>query len=71
MAKRLHRPLLPTMAFASHVAKRMGIALGLVLASLAIGAYGYHRTEGLHWIDAFLNASMATPISRHDADPQK
>jgi hypothetical protein len=29
-----------------------------VLISLAIGMLGYHWLEGLHWIDAFLNAAM-------------
>ena len=33
-------------------------AVGVVAVSLLIGAYGYHRTEGLAWIDALLDASM-------------
>lgn len=31
------------------------LALGV---SLFVGMLGYHRIEGLSWIDAFLNASM-------------
>lgn len=31
---------------------------GLILASLGIGAVGYHRLEGLSWLDATLNAAM-------------
>ena len=34
------------------------IALLIIGASLAIGIVGYHYTEGLSWIDSFLNASM-------------
>jgi hypothetical protein len=58
MAKTRPRPLLPRLTFATHVAVRLGIALGFVLVSLAIGAYGYHRTESMDWLEAFLNAAM-------------
>jgi hypothetical protein len=34
------------------------IATGLVAVSLVAGMIGYHFTEGLGWLDAFLNASM-------------
>ena len=30
----------------------------VVVASLGIGVLGYHFTEGLPWLDSFLNASM-------------
>ncbi|MER3447885.1 MAG: hypothetical protein C4291_14115 [Candidatus Dadabacteria bacterium] len=50
--------LLPRYAFIVRVIWSVCIALGLVVASLAIGAFGYHETVGLHWIDAVLNAAM-------------
>jgi len=33
-------------------------AFGLVIASLAAGAIGYHFICGLPWVDSILNASM-------------
>ena len=33
-------------------------ALGLLVASLLAGMWGYHHWEGLGWEDAFLNAAM-------------
>jgi len=51
-------PLLPRSAFIVRVARSIGVAFGLVLASLAMGAFGYHKIGGLSWIDAILNASM-------------
>ena len=34
------------------------MALALVMASLGVGMIGYHLTEGLDWVDSFLNAAM-------------
>lgn len=34
------------------------VAFGLLLASLAIGMWGYMRFEQLPWRDAFVNAAM-------------
>jgi hypothetical protein len=36
----------------------VGIALGLIAGSLAIGMVGYRVFEGMSWIDAYLNAAM-------------
>ncbi len=33
-------------------------ALMLIAASLAVGIAGYRATEGMDWLDAYLNASM-------------
>jgi hypothetical protein len=33
-------------------------ALVLIGIFLAIGMYGYHGTEGMSWLDAFLNSAM-------------
>ena len=44
--------------FLRHLARNAAVSVGLVGASLAIGAVGYRLTAGLAWIDALLNASM-------------
>ena len=51
-------PLLPRSAFFQRLASHAGIAIGIVLGSLAIGILGYHFLEGLTWIDALVNAAM-------------
>ncbi|HEX5353822.1 MAG TPA: hypothetical protein VFW60_07055 [Rhodanobacteraceae bacterium] len=57
--ERRGEPLLPWRAF---LLKRVGRTLatcGMVIAvSLVIGMLGYRLTEGMDWLDAFLNASM-------------
>jgi len=50
--------LLSPLAFLRRLATHGGIALGLVVISLAIGMTGYHVFEGLSWLDALVNASM-------------
>ncbi len=50
--------LLPRSAFIIRIIWSAVIALGLVIVSLAIGAFGYHETLGLPWVDAVLNAAM-------------
>ena len=50
--------LLPRSLFMRRQARFTLVALGIILASLAIGMLGYHFLEGLAWIDAFLNAAM-------------
>jgi hypothetical protein len=51
-------PLLARSAFIARIMSSIGVALLLVLASLAIGTFGYHKIGGLSWIDAVLNATM-------------
>jgi hypothetical protein len=53
-----HRPLLPRKTYALRFVRSAGIALGIMAAALGIGMLGYHRFEGLSWLDSFLNASM-------------
>lgn len=50
--------LLSRSAFIVRIIWSVGIALGLVTVSLAMGTFGYHETLGLSWIDAVLNAAM-------------
>lgn len=49
---------LPPAEFARRQVTYVLIASVIVAVSLAIGTAGYHLTEGLPWLDAFLNASM-------------
>ena len=52
------QPLLSRRQFLSRLARSAGMALALVMASLGVGMIGYHLTEGLDWVDSFLNAAM-------------
>ena len=52
------QPLLSRQQFLSRLARSAGMALALVMASLGVGMFGYHLTEGLDWVDSFLNAAM-------------
>ena len=51
-------PLISPGAFAFRLAAHGGFAFALVVVSLGLGALGYHFSERMPWIDAFLNASM-------------
>ena len=50
--------LLPRAAFFARLAVHSGIAIAVIVFSLGIGMLGYHLTEGLPWVDAYLNAAM-------------
>jgi hypothetical protein len=50
--------LLPRHLFFRRVARNAALSAGFVAGALAVGMVGYHATEGLSWLDAFLNASM-------------
>jgi hypothetical protein len=57
--ERRGEPLLPWRIFLLRRVGRTLLAGGLVIvASLALGMAGYRVTEGMDWLDAFLNASM-------------
>ena len=58
MYERRHEPLLPLADFLRRLVRHAGIAVAIVVISLAAGMLGYHFFEGLTWIDAFLNAAM-------------
>ena len=44
--------------FVRRLLRHLFAAVGLLLASLAIGMLGYALFEQLSWLDAFLNAAM-------------
>jgi len=52
------QPVLPRAAFFKRLVRHSVMALLIVLASLIAGMVGYHASEGLSWIDAFVNAAM-------------
>jgi hypothetical protein len=56
--ERRHQKLLPRNKFLLRVAKYGLISIGLIIFSLIIGMVGYHLSEGLSWVDAFVNAAM-------------
>ena len=58
MFERRTEPLLPRSDFIRRLLKSIGLSLALIFLSLLIGMIGYGATEGMSWIDAFLNASM-------------
>lgn len=52
------RPLPSRRHFARRMLGSVAFFVGFISVSLAIGAVGYHATEGLCWLDATLNAAM-------------
>ena len=58
MFERRHEALLPRSVFFRRLAKCGAISLGFILVSLLVGILGYRISEGMSWIDAFVNAAM-------------
>jgi hypothetical protein len=58
MFEQRHEPLLPRAAFFRRMAKYASLALGFIAVSLVTGMAGYHYTERMSWIDAFVNSAM-------------
>lgn len=56
--ERRRHPLLPWPAFIRRMLRSAAFGLALVAASLIVGMAGYHVTEGLDWLDSYLNAAM-------------
>jgi hypothetical protein len=52
------RSLLSPRLLAMRLLRSILFGAGLVVVSLAIGMWGYHRFEGQGWLDAFVNAAM-------------
>lgn len=51
-------PPLTTRQFAGRLLLHGAVAVGIMAASLSLGAAGYHYTESLPWLDSVLEASM-------------
>ena len=56
--ERASQPLLPRSAFVMRMAQQVAVAQVLVLFSLLLGMVGFRLTEGLGWLDGFLEAAM-------------
>ena len=56
--ERPNEPLAPRRRFFRRLGVNLGLAVGLIVVSLAAGMFGYWYFDGLSPIDAFLNAAM-------------
>ena len=56
--ERLDKPIAPHRVFFGRLARNVMLALAMVGIALAIGMLGYRLTEGMDWLDAYLNAAM-------------
>jgi hypothetical protein len=56
--ERRREPLASRAVFLRRLAVHGGLGGGVVALALAIGMAGYRLTEGMGWVDAFLNATM-------------
>ena len=53
-----HEPILPHSQFLKRLLRSACVALGLLVATVSVGAFVYHSVEDQSWIDALLNAVM-------------
>jgi hypothetical protein len=51
-------PIIPARRFAARLARAMLLWCGLAGIGMAIGITGYATTEGMSFVDAFVNATM-------------
>ena len=58
MYEHRRQELAPRHVFMRRLIQHGCLAVAVVAGSLGIGIVGYHYSEGLGWLDAFLNASM-------------
>lgn len=50
--------LAPMSKFLTHLARNVSFGILFVIIAQFIGMVGYHYTESMSWIDAFVNAAM-------------
>jgi len=58
MFEKYHEPLLSRKEYVTRQIKHLFISAAIIVSSLLIGILGYHITEGMSWLDSFVNASM-------------
>lgn len=58
MYEKLHEPLSTFSKFLRRLFKNLFFVFVLISIALFIGMSGYHFSEKMPWIDAFINASM-------------
>ncbi|HZP13909.1 MAG TPA: hypothetical protein VFB36_15940 [Nevskiaceae bacterium] len=63
-------PLAHRAIFLRRLAASSATGVAIIAASLAIGMLGYHLTEHLSWLDAFVNAAMLLGGEGPIASPQ-
>jgi hypothetical protein len=56
--ERRHEKLITPRRFARRLARHVLAAMVLLLPALFIGTIGFHLTEGLGWLDSFMQSSM-------------
>jgi hypothetical protein len=56
--ERIRQKIAPRKTFFLRLLANLVLVLALIAASLFAGMFGYHHTEGMSWLDAFLNAAM-------------
>jgi ABC-type spermidine/putrescine transport system permease subunit II len=56
--ERRHEALASRERFVQRLIRSISVGTVFVIASLAIGMCGFHFTEQLAWLDAFVNAAM-------------
>lgn len=70
-----HHPLLPRHLFLRRAARHVAWGGLIVAIAVSIGTVGYATLGRLHWVDAFLNASMILggmgPVDRMETTPAK
>lgn len=58
MFERRIAPLAPGRIFIRRLARSVVVAVVIVGLSLTMGVMGYHRLEGLSWLDSYVEAAM-------------
>ena len=75
MYEKRHHGIAPKRKFLKRLSFHIEVALLIVVCSLGIGMVGYRHTEGMSWVDAFVNAAMILsgmgPVSPLETDGGK
>ena len=52
------RPILPPEAYHRRLRRHAQVGLGILVTSVTVGMVGFHLTEGMGWLDSFLESAM-------------
>lgn len=58
MLQQIHASHTSTAHFIAHLTRNIVLGLVFIAGALYAGMLGYHFTEGMTWIDSFINAAM-------------
>src|SRR5205809_196669 len=53
-----NKPVVSRRVFFKRLAQSFSTGTAVIAVSLGVGMFGYHMLEGMHWLDAFVNAAM-------------